>query len=340
MEKSIFNKKKWIKNHLEQILTKKKEGLTHQAIIQCLIDHEKMPFELSESLLSRYLKDFCGKEPSVSKENEQLKGKILRQNDRLKRQNNELQDLKRRFERVQERNITLDARNYSLSERNKVMENKFLDGEARLKDLRRYNGYNNVHWKVADLEQKNDDLYQTILYLERRCEVIAEPLERTIEQLEQVTADRDKILEELTVVRVSLEQEQEKLRDTVQKLDYATKAAYATEQELVAVCTNLEELKTQMAQGIQSENSQELVLIRTKLAEEQEKNKSLVQKNYDLNMAGKRFKDDVAILRSELQQAQEKAEIEQNRANQGMIWRYGLLTVIAILVVTLMFIVL
>lgn len=120
MEKSIFNKKKWIKSHLDEILTMKKDGLTNKALIQSLIDDENMPFDLSESLLSRYLKDFCVVEPSISKENEKLTKKNLQKNDRIAEKNNQIQNLKRRLGRVIERNMHLTSQYKAITGRFRV----------------------------------------------------------------------------------------------------------------------------------------------------------------------------------------------------------------------------
>ena len=245
MEKSIFNKKRWIKSHLDVILTKKKEGLTYQAIIQYLIDHEKMPFDLSESLLSRYLKDFCDIEPSVSKRNEKLEKKNLRQIDRIAEQNNEIQNLKRRLERIQEQNITLDARNYALSERNRVMENKFLDGEARLKDLRRYNGYNNVHWKVSDLAEKNDDFFHTILSLERRCESLAQPHEEANEQIEILQAENEKLKHDFDLIQAELEESKQR----VSSLPQDQSAIQRLKEKIVQLTTENKTLSSKLSEA-------------------------------------------------------------------------------------------
>ena len=66
-KRSIFNKKKWLRNYLEEILRLKKQGSTHQAIIQHLTEQQNMPFDLSESLLSRYLKEFAEDESTYKK---------------------------------------------------------------------------------------------------------------------------------------------------------------------------------------------------------------------------------------------------------------------------------
>ena len=195
-KRSVFNKKKWLRNYLEEILRLKKQGSTHQAIIQHLTEQQNMPFDLSESLLSRYLKEFAEDESTYKKVNDNLHNRIEQKNDRLAEKNYEIQNLKRRLERTLERNLHLDVENECLKDRNRILENKFLDGEARLKDLRRYNGYNNVHWKVADLAEKNDGFFQTILSLERRCESLAKPHEEANEKIEILQAENEKLKHE------------------------------------------------------------------------------------------------------------------------------------------------
>jgi chromosome segregation ATPase len=235
MEESIFNKKKWIKSHLNEILTMKKDGLTHKAIIQSLTADISMPFDLSESLLSRYLKDLTVTEPSAFKENQKLIKKNFRQIDRITAQNNNIQNLKRRLERVIERNMHLEPENEFLKKRIRILENKFLDGEARLKDLRRYNGYNNVHWKVADLEQKNDEMLYRMISLERHCEKIAEPLEQLDEQIKQLTIERDAAISERNTMLTALDTEksdfESKQRSIEQeKIDYKNQTRDLTNQ--------------------------------------------------------------------------------------------------------------
>lgn len=163
--KPSFNKKKWLKNHLDDVLRLKKEGLTYQSIIQVLKKDLNMPFDLEESLLSRYLKEFAEDASTTLKTKTALKNKVERQIDRLTRQNNEIQNLKRRLDRMAEREMKFEIENKNLKERNRILENKFLDGDARIEDLLRYKGLHNSKWKIAELEQKNDELFQTVLML-------------------------------------------------------------------------------------------------------------------------------------------------------------------------------
>ena len=112
--KSSFNKKKWLKNHLDNILRLKNDGLTHQSIIQALKKEQNMPFDLDESLLSRYLKDFSGNQSTTLQTKIALNNKLDRQNDRLTRQNNEIQNLKRRLDRMAEHEVKLEIENKNL----------------------------------------------------------------------------------------------------------------------------------------------------------------------------------------------------------------------------------
>lgn len=194
--KPSFNKKKWLRNHLDDVLRLKKEGLTYQSIIQVLKKDLNMPFDLEESLLSRYLKEFAEDESTTLKTKTALTNKVERQIDRLTRQNNEIQNLKRRLDRMAEREMQMQIQNMELKERNQVLENKFLDGDARIEDLLRYKGLHNSKWKIAELEQKNDELFQTVLMLERHAERLAKPHEQADEKIRQLENELSQIKEE------------------------------------------------------------------------------------------------------------------------------------------------
>ena len=120
-KRSVFNKKKWLRNHLEEILRLKKQGSTHQAVIQHLTEQQNMPFDLSESLLSRYLKEFAEDKSTYKKVNDNLHNRIEQKNDRLAEKNHEIQNLKRRLERTLERNLHLDVENECLKDRNRIL---------------------------------------------------------------------------------------------------------------------------------------------------------------------------------------------------------------------------
>ena len=205
-KRSVFNKKKWLRNYLEEILRLKKQGSTHQAIIQHLTEQQNMPFDLSESLLSRYLKEFAEDESTYKKVNDKLHNRIERKNDRLAEKNHEIQNLKRRLERTLERNLHLDVENECLKDRNRILEDKFLDGEARFKNLERYKGLHNVRQKFRELEEKNDDFFQTILSLESRCESLAQPHEEANEQIEILQAENAKLKHDFDLIQAELEE--------------------------------------------------------------------------------------------------------------------------------------
>ena len=210
-KRSIFNKKKWLRNFLEEILCLKKQGSPHQAIIQYLTEQQNMPFDLSESLLSRYLKEFAEDESTYKKVNDSLHNRIEQKNDRLAEKNHEIQNLKRRLERTLESNLHLDVENECLKDRNRILENKFLDGEARFKNLERYKGLHNVRQKFRELEEKNDDFFQTILSLERRCESLAEPHEKANEQIENLQTENEKLKHDFDLIQAELEESKQRI---------------------------------------------------------------------------------------------------------------------------------
>ena len=210
-KRSVFNKKKWLRNYLEEILRLKKQGSTHQAIIQHLTEQQNMPFDLSESLLSRYLKEFAEDESTYKKVNDNLHNRIEQKNDRLAEKNHEIQNLKRRLERVLERNLHFDVENECLKDRNRILEDKFLDGEARFKNLERYKGLHNVRQKFRELEEKNDDFFQTILSLERRCESLAKPHEEANEKIEILQAENEKLKHDFDLIQAELEESKQRV---------------------------------------------------------------------------------------------------------------------------------
>ena len=215
-KRSIYNKKKWLRNHSEEILRLKKQGSTYQAIIQHLTEQQNMPFDLSESLLSRYLKEFAEDESTYKKVNDNLHNRIEQKNDRLAEKNHEIQNLKRRLERTLERNLHFDVENECLKNRNRILEDKFLDGEARFKNLERYKGLHNVRQKFRELEEKNDDFFQTILSLERRCESLAQPHEKANEQIEILQEENKRLQHDFDLIQAELEESKQSVRSLPQ----------------------------------------------------------------------------------------------------------------------------
>ncbi len=316
--KPSFNKKKWLRNHLDDVLRLKKEGLTYQSIIQVLKKDLNMPFDLEESLLSRYLKEFAEDESTTLKTKTALTNKVERQIDRLTRQNDEIQNLKRRLDRMAEREMKFEIENKNLKERNRILENKFLDGEARLKDLRRYNGYNNVHWKVADLTEKNDEMFQSILMLERLSERLAKPHEEADEKIRQLETELSHIKQEYE----QLEQNQVLLN-----------------QEITELKANLHTLKSEK-QALQLQLAQKETPIihqdQEKIDQLTQERQKFLQERNQLHMLSKRLKSDLSNSDHQLREVSNLLNESQNNAKQKDLWRvlalsFGCLAVIFLL---------
>ena len=56
MTQSIYDKKTWLRHHIEEIIELQKNGLKQQQIIDVLRQSYGMPFEIEKSLFSRHLK--------------------------------------------------------------------------------------------------------------------------------------------------------------------------------------------------------------------------------------------------------------------------------------------
>ena len=257
-KRSVFNKKKWLRNYLEEILRLKKQGSTHQAIIQHLTEQQNMPFDLSESLLSRYLKEFSEDESTYKKVNDNLQNRLERKNDRLAEKNHEIQNLKRRLERVLERNLHFDVENECLKDRNRILEDKFLDGEARFKNLERYKGLHNVRQKFRELEEKNDDFFQTILSLERRCESLAKPHEEANEKIEILQAENEKLKHDFDLIQAELEESKQR----VSSLPQDQSAIQLLKEKIVQLTTENKTLSSKLSEietALQQKRTSELV---------------------------------------------------------------------------------
>ena len=257
-KRSVFNKKKWLRNYLEEILRLKKQGSTHQTISQHLTEQQNMPFDLSESLLSRYLKEFAEDESTYKKVNDNLHNRIERKNDRLAEKNHEIQNLKRRLERVLERNLHFDVENECLKDRNRILEDKFLDGEARFKNLERYKGLHNVRQKFRELEEKNDDFFQTILSLERRCESLAKPHEEANEKIEILQAENEKLKHDFDLIQAELEESKQR----VSSLPQDQSAIQRLKEKIVQLTTENKTLSSKLSEtetALQQKRTAELV---------------------------------------------------------------------------------
>jgi len=302
-KQSAFNKKQWIQSHLNEILNLKKQGLTYQGIIQSLKDQHNMPFDLTESLLSRYLNEFAKHESTTLKTETALSSKIERQKERLQARNNEIQNLNRRLDRVLERNMHFEVENKNLKERNRILENKFLAGEARLKDLRRYNGYNNVHWKIAELEQKNDDQFWSILHLEQLAERLAEPHEKAAEKIEQLE-------EELAEIK-------QNYADIEHKQVQSTQEIEQLELKIHALTKEKEALEQQLSEKVVPVILQDLEQIE-QLTQDRQR---LIQEKSELTIYARRLKSDLSNSEQQLRETSNSLHESRNNAKQSDLWR-------------------
>lgn len=301
--KPSFNKKKWLKNHIDDVLRLKKEGLTYQSIIQVLKKDLNMPFDLEESLLSRYLKEFAEDESTTLKTKTALTNKVERQIDRLTRQNNEIQNLKRRLDRMAEREMQMQIQNTQLKERNQVLENKFLDGDARIEELLRYKGLHNSKWKIADLEQKNDELFQTVLMLERRAERAEVPIEQAHEKITQL---------------------ENKLSQIKQEYEQLEQNQLLSNQEITELKANLHVLKAEK-EALQLQLSEKETPVihqdQEKIEELTRERQKFLQERNQLHMLSKRLKSDLSNSEHQLSEVSNLLHESRNNAKQKDLWR-------------------
>ena len=321
--KPSFNKKKWLRNHLDDVLRLKKEGLTYQSIIQVLKKDLNMPFDLEESLLSRYLKEFAEDESTTLKTKTALTNKVERQIDRLTRQNNEIQNLKRRLDRMAEREMRFEIENKNLKERNRILEYKFLEGEGRFQDLRRYKGLHNSRWKIGDLEKKNDELFQTVLMLERLSERLAKPHEEADEKIRQLESEISQIkgeYEQLEQNQLLSNQKNQQLELTINTL----------KNEKEALEKQLAERETPVIHQDQEKIEQ--------LTQERQK---FLQERNQLHMLSKRLKSDLSNSEHKLREVSNLLHENRNNAKQKDLWRvlalsFGCLAIIFLLMFILL----
>ena len=313
--KPSFNKKKWLRNHLDDVLRLKKEGLTYQSIIQVLKKDLNMPFDLEESLLSRYLKEFAEDESTTLKTKTALTNKVERQIDRLTRQNNEIQNLKRRLDRMAEREIQMQMQNAKLKERNEVLENKFLDGDARIEELLRYKGLHNSKWKIAELEQKNDELFQTVLMLERRAERAEEPLEQAHDQITQ------------------LETELSQIKGEYEQLEQNQLLSNQKNQQLELTINTLKNEKKALEKQLAEKETPVIHQDQEKIEELTRERQKFLQERNQLQMLSKRLKSDLSNSEHHLREVSNLLHESRNNAKQKDLWRvlaisFGCLAVI------------
>ena len=316
--KPSFNKKKWLRNHLDDVLRLKKDGLTYQSIIQVLKKDLNMPFDLEESLLSRYLKEFAEDESTTLKTKTALTNKVERQIDRLTRQNNEIQNLKRRLDRMAEREMRFEIENKNLKERNRILEYKFLEGEGRFQDLRRYKGLHNSRWKIGDLEKKNDELFQTVLMLERLSERLAKPHEEADEKIRQLES-------EISQIKGEYEQLEQNQLLSNQKVKQLEQTINALKNEKQALEKQLAEKETPIIHQDQEKIDQ--------LTQERQK---FLQERNQLHMLSKCLKSDLSNSEHQLSEVSNLLYESRNNAKQKDLWRvfalsFGCLAIIFLL---------
>ena len=190
--------------------------------------------------------------------NDNLHNRIERKNDRLAEKNHEIQNLKRRLERVLERNLHFDVENECLKDRNRILEDKFLDGEARFKNLERYKGLHNVRQKFRELEEKNDDFFQTILSLERRCESLAKPHEEANEKIEILQAENEKLKHDFDLIQAELEESKQR----VSSLPQDQSAIQRLKEKIVQLTTENKTLSSKLSEtetALQQKRTADLV---------------------------------------------------------------------------------
>ena len=301
--KPSFNKKKWLRNHLDDVLRLKKEGLTYQSIIQVLKKDLNMPFDLEESLLSRYLKEFAEDESTTLKTKTALTNKVERQIDRLTRQNNEIQNLKRRLDRMAEREMQMQIQNTELKERNQVLENKFLDGDARIEDLLRYKGLHNSKWKIAELEQKNDELFQTVLMLERHTERLAKPHEQADEKIRQLE-------NELSQIKGEYEQLEKNQRLSNQEI-----------KQLELTISTLKNEKQALEKQLAEKETPVIHQDKEKIEELRRERQQFLKERNQLEMLSKRLRSDLSNTTHQLDEVSKQLYESRNNAKQKDLWR-------------------
>ena len=321
--KPSFNKKKWLRNHLDDVLRLKKEGLTYQSIIQVLKKDLNMPFDLEESLLSRYLKEFAEDESTTLKTKTALTNKVERQIDRLTRQNNEIQNLKRRLDRMAEREMQMQIQNTELKERNQVLENKFLDGDARIEELLRYKGLHNSKWKIAELEQKNDELFQTVLMLERLSERLAKPHEEADEKIRQ------------------LESEISQIKGEYEQLEQNQLLSNQKNQQLELTINTLKNEKEALEKQLAERETPVIHQDQEKIEQLTHHRQRLIQEKSELTMYARRLKSDLSNSEQQLRETSNSLYESRNNAKQKDLWRvlalsFGCLAIIFLLMFILL----
>jgi len=201
----------------------------------------------------------------------------------------------------------------------KYLENKFLDGDARIEELLRYKGLHNSKWKIAELEQKNDELFQTVLMLERRAERAEEPLKQAHDQITQLETELSQIKGEYE----QLEQNQLLSNQKIKQLELTINSLKNEKQALEKQFAEKESLVIHQDQ----EKIEQLT---------QERQKFLQERN-QLHMLSKRLKSDLSNSEHQLSEVSNLLHESRNNAKQKDLWRvlalsFGCLAVIFFLI--------
>lgn len=101
-----------------------------------------------------------------------------------------------------------------------------------LKTLDAITGYNNVHWKVADLTEKNDEMFKSILMLERLSERLAAPHEEAAEKIEKLEKELAAIKQNYADVEHKQVKSTEEIEQLGLKIHALTEEKEACEQQL------------------------------------------------------------------------------------------------------------
>ena len=190
MEKSIFNKKRWLLSRSDLILSLKQNGMTNKQVIEHLKSAEKMPFDLDESLFSRHCKA------------------ILEQLD-FKKSNVTLTD------KVQ--NLEKYKRYLEGSNKNLILKNKELKKPKQQEPLRPVEPINNEY--IDDLKNQLSQSKQVEVELSGKNQVLLN------ERYELKLAVK-RLDDEIGRERSSAREIEEKWRTTQNKAKYSMYFAY------------------------------------------------------------------------------------------------------------------
>lgn len=145
MNPSVYDKKTWLKNHIEEILELQKNGLKQQQIIDALKQSYGMPFEIEKSLFSRHLKSLIT-ETQVEKDHqteEQDLEKLQQYYKYLEQSNQQLirdkqaqnQTLRIRFKQLQQLQKQLTEKQEALNVLQKQLEFQQVKAEKHHKTI-------------------------------------------------------------------------------------------------------------------------------------------------------------------------------------------------------------